>query len=45
MRFRQGIGRLIRSKTDVGGIVILDSRILRKNYGKDFINELPYAIL
>jgi len=41
MRFRQGIGRLIRSKTDVGGVVILDSRILRKNYGKDFITELP----
>jgi ATP-dependent DNA helicase DinG len=41
MRFRQGVGRLIRSKTDVGGIVILDSRILHKIYGKDFITELP----
>jgi len=41
IRFRQGIGRLIRSKTDVGDLVILDSRILRKNYGKSFLNELP----
>ena len=41
MRFRQGVGRLIRSKTDVGELVILDSRILNKKYGKDFISELP----
>lgn len=41
MRFRQGVGRLIRSKTDVGELVILDSRILNKKYGKDFILELP----
>jgi len=41
IRFRQGIGRLIRSKTDVGDLVVLDSRILRKNYGKSFLNELP----
>ena len=41
MRFRQGVGRLIRSQTDVGELVILDSRILNKRYGKDFIEELP----
>jgi ATP-dependent DNA helicase DinG len=41
IRFRQGIGRLIRSKTDVGDLVVLDSRILRKGYGKSFLNELP----
>ena len=41
IRFRQGIGRLIRSQTDIGDLVILDSRILRKNYGKSFLNELP----
>ena len=40
-RFRQGIGRLVRTRTDHGGIVILDSRILRKSYGKEFLNELP----
>ncbi len=41
IRFRQGIGRLIRSTTDVGDLVVLDSRILKKNYGKSFLNELP----
>ena len=41
IRFRQGIGRLIRSTTDVGDLVVLDSRILRKNYGKSFLSELP----
>ena len=41
IRFRQGIGRLIRSTTDVGDLVVLDSRILRKSYGKSFLNELP----
>lgn len=40
-RFRQGVGRLIRSKTDLGELVILDSRILRKPYGKLFLAELP----
>ena len=41
IRFRQGIGRLIRSKTDIGELIILDSRILKKQYGKLFISELP----
>ena len=41
IRFRQGMGRLIRSRTDVGELVILDSRILRKRYGRSFLNELP----
>ena len=35
------MGRLIRSKNDVGELVILDSRILKKGYGKDFIREFP----
>ncbi len=42
MRFRQGIGRLIRSKNDCGEIIILDSRILRQRYGTEFITELPH---
>ena len=42
-RFRQGIGRLIRSKADSGRISILDSRALRKSYGKRFLAELPHA--
>ena len=41
IRFRQGIGRLIRSKNDIGELIVLDSRILKKGYGKDFIREFP----
>lgn len=41
IRLRQGIGRLIRKKTDRGVVVILDGRIHRKFYGKVFINTLP----
>ena len=41
IRFRQGIGRLIRSHTDVGDLLILDSRILHKRYGAHFLSELP----
>jgi ATP-dependent DNA helicase DinG len=37
IKFKQGFGRLIRSKTDTGIVVILDSRIVRKNYGKEFL--------
>ena len=40
-RFRQGLGRLIRRRSDSGRIVILDSRVMRKSYGKDFLRELP----
>jgi ATP-dependent DNA helicase DinG len=40
LKFRQGFGRLIRSKSDTGIIVILDSRILTKSYGKYFIAPL-----
>lgn len=41
MTFRQGIGRLIRSKTDIGVIVVLDARLLTKKYGKQFIDSIP----
>ncbi|MBL6827384.1 MAG: hypothetical protein ISQ76_02870, partial [Opitutales bacterium] len=37
----QGIGRLIRSHTDIGDLLILDSRILNKRYGVHFLSELP----
>jgi ATP-dependent DNA helicase DinG len=40
---KQGIGRLIRSKTDKGVIAILDSRLRTKSYGRDFLNSLPKA--
>ena len=41
MKFRQGFGRLIRSGTDRGAVVCLDSRLLRKGYGKAFLKALP----
>jgi ATP-dependent DNA helicase DinG len=41
LKFKQGTGRLIRSKKDTGIIVILDSRILTKQYGSMFINSIP----
>ncbi len=41
VKFRQGIGRLIRSKTDLGTVTVLDSRILTRPYGKFFLSVLP----
>ena len=41
IRFKQGFGRLIRTKTDTGIFVALDSRIRTKFYGKQFLNSLP----
>jgi len=40
-RFRQGFGRLIRSRTDRGVFVILDNRIVTKSYGVKFQRSLP----
>jgi len=41
LKFRQGVGRLIRTKTDTGIIVVLDNRILAKRYGQAFLDALP----
>lgn len=41
VRFRQGVGRLIRRHSDRGNIVVLDSRILTKPYGQHFLEALP----
>lgn len=41
IKFRQGFGRLIRRKTDRGVVVVLDSRITQKSYGKTFLRSLP----
>ncbi len=41
IKFKQGFGRLIRSKNDRGAVVILDKRIVSKRYGINFINSLP----
>jgi len=41
LKMKQGIGRLIRSKTDKGVILILDNRITKKSYGQYFKEILP----
>jgi len=41
IRFKQGFGRLIRSSTDTGFVVVLDHRIVTKGYGRLFIRALP----
>jgi ATP-dependent DNA helicase DinG len=41
LKLRQGVGRLIRTQTDQGIVVILDNRILNKSYGKAFMQALP----
>ena len=41
LRFKQGFGRLIRSKTDRGALVILDRRVQTKRYGSAFLDSLP----
>ncbi len=44
LRFRQGFGRLIRSKTDVGQVVILDARVVSTGYGRIFLRALPAGV-
>ena len=41
LRFRQGFGRLIRTQSDRGIVVVLDRRIISKRYGKLFLDSLP----
>lgn len=41
MKFKQGFGRLIRTKNDTGRVVVLDSRILTRYYGRSFLDSLP----
>jgi len=41
LKLRQGVGRLIRTKTDRGIIVILDNRVVTKAYGRAFMRALP----
>jgi ATP-dependent DNA helicase DinG len=41
LKFRQGVGRLIRNQSDHGIVVILDNRVLTKPYGKAFLAVLP----
>ena len=44
IRFRQGFGRLIRSRGDRGIVVVADTRIVAKSYGTVFANSLPVKI-
>jgi len=39
--FKQGFGRLIRSTTDTGFVVVLDHRIVGRSYGRQFLSALP----
>ena len=41
LKFRQGVGRLIRSKTDTGVVAVLDNRVLTKRYGQAFLDAAP----
>ena len=41
LKFRQGVGRLIRTASDNGTIAILDNRVLNKRYGQAFLDALP----
>ena len=40
LKFKQGLGRLIRSKTDTGYLLVLDNRLLKKSYGQLFLKEM-----
>jgi ATP-dependent DNA helicase DinG len=41
LRFKQGFGRLIRTKTDKGYIIVFDKRIVTTQYGKAFLQSIP----
>lgn len=41
LKLRQGVGRLIRTKSDRGIVVILDNRVVTKPYGRAFLKALP----
>ncbi len=43
LRLRQGFGRLIRTKTDRGAVIILDRRVISSRYGSAFLRSLPPA--
>ena len=44
LRFRQGVGRLIRSRTDEGTVAILDPRVVTRGYGRLFTGALPAGV-
>ena len=44
IRFRQGFGRLIRTKSDSGVVVVTDPRLVTKNYGATFRKSIPATV-
>src|SRR5262249_46754806 len=44
IRFKQGVGRLIRSSRDTGQVVVLDPRIATRGYGRRFLDALPEGV-
>jgi len=43
LKLKQGFGRLIRTKSDVGAVVLLDRRVVTKRYGASMLEGLPPA--
>jgi ATP-dependent DNA helicase DinG len=44
LRFRQGVGRLVRRQSDRGALVLFDARVVTKSYGVHFRRGLPVAL-
>ncbi|MCB9888538.1 MAG: helicase [Planctomycetes bacterium] len=44
LKFRQGFGRLVRSRRDRGKVVVLDPRVRTKRYGREFLAALPTGV-
>lgn len=44
IRFKQGFGRLVRSRDDTGRVVVLDPRVVTKRYGRLFLDALPEGV-
>ncbi|MBP5434546.1 DEAD/DEAH box helicase family protein [bacterium] len=44
IKFKQGFGRLIRTKNDIGTITVLDNRLVDKYYGRDFLKAAPSGV-
>jgi predicted DnaQ family exonuclease/DinG family helicase len=44
IRLRQGVGRLIRSKTDRGAAILCDTRLVQSRYGEAFLQSLPAPV-
>jgi len=44
LKLRQGVGRLVRTATDRGVVILTDDRIRTKSYGRQFTESLPVAV-